>query len=55
VLVVIGDKDEAHPADRLAAAFPNGRLKVLKGVDHFATTEDFGFIDALLQFLENEE
>jgi len=55
VLVVIGDKDEAHPAERLASAFPNGQLKVLKGVDHFATTEDFGFIDALLQFLENEE
>lgn len=55
VLVVIGDKDEAHPADRLAAAFPNGELKILKGVDHFATTEDFGFIDALLQFLETEE
>ena len=54
VLVVIGDRDEAFPAEKLAQAFPNGAVKVLKGVDHFATPEDFGFIDALLQFLETD-
>lgn len=51
VLVVIGDKDFTAPADRLAGAFPNGRLVVLKNTDHFATTESFAFIDALLEFL----
>ena len=30
VLVVIGDRDEAFPADQLAASFRNGKLKVLK-------------------------
>jgi pimeloyl-ACP methyl ester carboxylesterase len=51
VLVLIGDADFAFPADQLAAAFPNGELKVLKRCDHFATPEDFGFIDAVLRFL----
>ena len=51
VLVVIGDKDFTAPADELAAAFPNGRLVVLKNTDHFATPESFAFIDALLDFL----
>ena len=50
VLVVIGDNDFTWPADRLASAFPNGRLVVLKNTDHFATTESFAFIDALLDF-----
>jgi pimeloyl-ACP methyl ester carboxylesterase len=51
-LVVIGDKDFAGPGDPLAAALPNSRLVVLKRVDHFATPENFGFIDATLEFLE---
>jgi pimeloyl-ACP methyl ester carboxylesterase len=51
VLVVIGDADFTAPADRLASAFPNGRLVVLKNTDHFATPESFAFIDALLDFL----
>lgn len=51
VLVVIGDGDFAYPADQLCAAFPKGQLKVLKRVDHFATPEDFGFIDAVVKFL----
>lgn len=53
VLVVIGDGDFAYPADQLAAAFPKGKLKVLKRVDHFATPEDFGFIDAVVRFLNS--
>jgi pimeloyl-ACP methyl ester carboxylesterase len=51
VLVVIGDKDFTFPADRLAAAFANGKLSILKNTDHFATTESFSFIDELLEFL----
>ena len=51
VLVVIGDKDFAAPAERLAAAFPNGRLVVLRNTDHFATPESFPFIDAVLGFM----
>ncbi len=51
-LVAIGDKDFAGSADKLAAAFPDGRLKVLKNTDHFATPESFEFIDAVLDFLE---
>jgi pimeloyl-ACP methyl ester carboxylesterase len=52
VLVVVGDKDFVYPADELAAAFPDGRCEVLRGVDHFATTESFGFFDATLEFLD---
>jgi pimeloyl-ACP methyl ester carboxylesterase len=51
VLVVIGDKDFTHPADRLASSFPNGSLVVLRNTDHFATPESFAFIDAVLEFL----
>lgn len=51
VLVIIGDKDFAGPADRLASAFPNGRLVVLRNTDHFATPEAFPFIDAVLDFM----
>ena len=52
VLVVIGDNDFAGPADELAAALPDARLIVLRNVDHFATPESFGFIDAALGFLD---
>ena len=51
-LVVIGDKDFAGPGDPLAAALPDATLKVLRNVDHFATPESFGFIDATLEFLD---
>ena len=52
VQVVTGDKDFVHPGDDLAAAFPDGRCETLRGVDHFATTESFGFFDAALEFLD---
>ncbi len=52
VLVVVGDQDFVHPGDELAAAFPNGRCETLRDVDHFATTESFGFFDAALEFLD---
>jgi pimeloyl-ACP methyl ester carboxylesterase len=51
VLVVIGDKDFAGPADPLVEKLPDARLVVLRNVDHFATPKDFGFIDATLEFL----
>lgn len=51
VLVVVGDRDFVHPADQFAECFPDGRLVVLPGVDHFATTEAFGFFDAALEFV----
>ncbi|MGI9052894.1 MAG: alpha/beta fold hydrolase [Ilumatobacteraceae bacterium] len=52
VLVVIGDRDFAAPADRLVEALPDARGVVLRNVDHFATPESFGFIDAALEFLD---
>lgn len=52
VLVVIGDQDFVWPADELVAALPDARLKVLRNVDHFGTPKDFGFIDAMLTFLD---
>ncbi len=51
VLVVIGDRDFAGPADPLVEALPDARAVVLRNVDHFATPEAFGFIDATLEFL----
>jgi len=51
VLVVLGDQDFAGPADPLMDALPNAQLVTLRGVDHFATPKDFGFLDAGLDFL----
>jgi pimeloyl-ACP methyl ester carboxylesterase len=51
VLVVLGDRDFAGPADPLVDALPDARLLTLPGVDHFATPKDFRFIDAALGFL----
>jgi pimeloyl-ACP methyl ester carboxylesterase len=51
VLVAIGDRDFAGPGDVLAAALPDATLRVLRNVDHFATTESFAFIDAALGFI----
>ena len=51
VLVVLGDRDFAGPADRLMAALPDARLVTLAGADHFGTPKDFRFIDAVVGFL----
>lgn len=51
VLVCIGDKDFAAPADRLASAFPSGQLVELPRTDHFATPGSFAFIDAVMDWL----
>ena len=52
MLVVLGDKDFAGPADPLVDALPNATLRTLRNVDHFATPKSFDFIDAGLEFLD---
>ncbi|MET0146031.1 MAG: alpha/beta hydrolase [Ilumatobacteraceae bacterium] len=52
VLVIVGDKDDAGPADPLVDALPDATGKTLRNTDHFATPESFGFIDAVLEFLD---
>jgi pimeloyl-ACP methyl ester carboxylesterase len=51
ILIVLGDRDFAGPADRLLAALPQGRLAPVSGADHFGLPKDFRFIDAALEFL----
>jgi pimeloyl-ACP methyl ester carboxylesterase len=51
VLVVLGSRDFAAPADRLLAALPDARLVILRGVDHFATPSDYGCLEAVTGFL----
>lgn len=55
VLVVLGDRDFAGPADRLVAALPGARLVPLPRADHFGTPKDFRFIEAALGFLNEKE
>lgn len=52
VLVVLGDKDFAGPADPLVDALPDAHAVSVRNCDHFATTEAFAAIDAVLEFLE---
>jgi pimeloyl-ACP methyl ester carboxylesterase len=52
VLVVLGDRDFAGPADPLLEALPDARLVSLRGADHFGTPKDFRFLDAALGFLD---
>jgi hypothetical protein len=49
---VLGDNDFAGPADPLMEALPNATLVKLPRTDHFATTESFAAIDAVLEFLD---
>jgi pimeloyl-ACP methyl ester carboxylesterase len=53
VLVVLGDRDFAGPADRLLAALPDAKLVSLAGADHFGTPKDFRFIEAVVDFLRD--
>lgn len=53
VLVVLGDRDFAGPADRLMEALPDAKLVTLAGADHFGTPKDFRFIDAVVEFLRD--
>ncbi len=53
-LVVLGDKDFQAPIDPIVEGLSNAKSvksKVLRGIDHFATPQDFGFLDAALRFL----
>ena len=50
VVLAVGDRDYVLPADRLAQSFSDCRYVSLKHCDHFASTENFGFIDTLLEF-----
>ena len=52
VLVVLGDKDFAGPADPLMDALPDGKLVTLRNTEHFATPKSFAFWDATLDFLD---
>ena len=54
VSVVIGNRDFVLPADRLVESFENCELTILNNCDHFATPENFGFIDQLLEFFSAE-
>jgi pimeloyl-ACP methyl ester carboxylesterase len=51
VLVILGEKDFVGPADRLVAALPHATLRVVTGIDHFATPKAFDSIDAAVRFL----
>ena len=51
-LVVIGDRDFAGPGEPLVDALPNATLRTLRNVDHFATPEAIGLIDAALGFID---
>ena len=51
VLVVLGDRDFAGPADPLVERLSNVKVVTLAGVDHFATPKQFSFIDAALDFI----
>ncbi|MFM7649928.1 MAG: alpha/beta fold hydrolase, partial [Acidimicrobiaceae bacterium] len=50
IVLAVGDRDFVLPADRLANAFTRCRFVNLKNCDHFASTENFTFIDTLLGF-----
>ncbi len=50
-LVVLGDRDFQGPMDPIVSGLSNVKSKVLRGIDHFGTPQDFGFLDAALRFL----
>lgn len=51
VLVILGERDFAGPAEPLVEALPQVQLVKVPGLDHFATPRDFRCIDAALKFL----
>ncbi|MEE9416350.1 MAG: alpha/beta fold hydrolase [Acidimicrobiales bacterium] len=52
VLVALGDRDFAGPADPLLEALPQAEFVSLGNTDHFATPKSFDFIDAALGFFD---
>ena len=55
VLVVLGDQDFAGPAGPLVEALPNATFVELPRTDHAKTPKSFGFIDAALDFLRQQQ
>jgi pimeloyl-ACP methyl ester carboxylesterase len=55
VLVILGDQDFSGPGEPLVAVLPNAKLVTLRNTDHFATTENFKAIDAVLEFLADDQ
>jgi len=53
VLVLVGDRDFVLPADELVQSFTNAKFKLLKNYDYFASTDNFTFIDAMLEFFKD--
>jgi len=51
VLLVIGDKDFAYPAEPLADALPDATVLTLRGVDHFGLPKAFEFLEQALDFI----
>jgi len=51
VKVVLGDRDFAGPGEPLVELLPDATLRMLPGVDHFATPKSFAAIDAVLEGL----
>ena len=51
VLVVLGDQDRSGPPDDLLAALPHAELRMLRGVDHFATPKNYDFLNAALNWI----
>ena len=51
VLVVLGDRDFAGPADELLDALRAARLVSLAGADHFGTPKDYRFLAETVKFL----
>jgi pimeloyl-ACP methyl ester carboxylesterase len=54
VLLILGEQDFVGPATRLVAALPDAQLRIVRGVDHFATPKEFDAIDAAVRFLMAE-
>lgn len=52
VLVLLGDKDFAGPADPLVDALPNATFSELKRCDHFATPRSMQCLEEALAFVD---
>jgi pimeloyl-ACP methyl ester carboxylesterase len=54
VLLILGEQDFVGSAEKLVSVLPNAQLRVVPGVDHFATPKTFDAIDATVRFLTSE-
>ncbi len=53
VLVITGDRDFVLPANQLVDSLKHSEFKLLKNCDHFSSTDNFSFIDAMLDFFKD--